>query len=81
MGLLPKIKMNSGNGWYSPPPEEGWLRDQEKLRSYLWRADGVVRNVSDHPVRSYQRMPSAIFSWSRVHPSSGGGEYQPFHDL
>ena len=33
MGLLPKIKMNSGNGWYSPLPEEGWLRDQEKLEA------------------------------------------------
>src|SRR5262249_51523992 len=24
-------------------------------------ADGVVKNMSDHPVRSYIRMPSAIF--------------------
>src|SRR5579883_1701281 len=38
--------------------EEGWLRDQIKLRSHLWRADGVVNKfqnmfvMNHHPVRS-----------------------------
>src|SRR4051812_32673455 len=45
--------MNRKRCHYSPPPEEGWLRDQQKLRSHLARADGVVRSVFDHPVRSY----------------------------
>src|SRR4051812_491694 len=36
----------------SPPSEEGWTRPQENIaeRHPLKGADGVVRNLSDHPV-------------------------------
>ncbi len=43
------------------------------------RADGVVTNVFDHPVRAYQRMPSAIFSDGASTPPLGGGEYSQCH--
>ena len=36
---------------YSPPLEEGWTRPQENIAAgILIGADGVVRNVFDHPV-------------------------------
>jgi hypothetical protein len=33
----------------SPPPEEGWLRIKKMQRSNIRSADGVVKNISDHP--------------------------------
>jgi hypothetical protein len=50
--------------------EEGWLRIKKRRVATFDSADGVVKIISDHPVRSYLRMPSAIFLGGRVHPSS-----------
>jgi hypothetical protein len=36
-------------------------RSRKSCEASFERADGVVKNISDHPVRSYQRVPSAMF--------------------
>ncbi len=59
--------------WTGLPPDEGWLRDQKKLRSYLCRADGVLKNISDHPVRPIKGCLRRYFLLRSRHPSSGGG--------
>src|SRR2546427_2309710 len=74
------------NRRYSPPREEGWLRDQSKVAKppYSAQTGWSLTNsvsecvlerwlVSDHPVRSIKG-GFAASSWCRVHPSSRGGE-------
>ena len=68
-----------GNGEVANFPllsEEGRLRDQEKLRSILSRADGVVISHQQNcggigsPPRPLHKGCFAIFYWCRGHPSS-----------
>jgi len=45
--------MNLQGAPIAPPGQEGWLRDQEKPRSHLSRADGVVVQTPLTALRSY----------------------------
>src|SRR5262245_30807907 len=51
--------MKSSRCCYSPPPEEGWLRQLRKRPRSEPEADGVVKNVSDHPGRAFLTSDSA----------------------
>src|SRR5262245_49345719 len=53
--------------WYSPPPEEGWLRRLRKRPRSEAGADGVVKIISDHPVRAF-----LTFDGASTPPLKGG---------
>ena len=60
---------------YSPPGTGGVTAHQEKAAKQPLKAQTGWSLWTDHPVRAYQRMPSAILFDGTATPPVSGGDY------